>query len=80
MAWLLQLATDLDIIHMVLVLQECNIQELVSQRVFQPDFRARPRRPGSVPKRAVSEAVRAKAKVQWKCRELEKPGTWQMVI
>lgn len=51
-AWLqLQLAADLGITHLVLVLGVCRMQDLRCQEGFCSDLRRRPVRPGRVPLR-----------------------------
>lgn len=46
---LAKLVADLGIIHMMLVLLACKMQELRGQGVFHPDFKGKPGRPGKEP-------------------------------
>lgn len=49
-AWLLhQLGTNLDIIHVVLVLGVCKMKELWELETSHPNFRKRPNKPSNVP-------------------------------
>jgi hypothetical protein len=43
----LELAAYFDIIHVMLVLQACKMQELQGHAGFHPDFKGRPGRPGT---------------------------------
>jgi hypothetical protein len=78
---LLQLATDLAVVHMMLVLQVCRMQELQNYGSFYPDFKGRSgsqamydkvRVPASSPCEGDMSAVRVKP--QWRSRMLEMPG------
>jgi hypothetical protein len=40
--------SDLGIVHMMLVLQACIIEELLGHRGFHRNFNRKPRRPGNV--------------------------------
>jgi hypothetical protein len=55
-AWLLlQLAADLDVIHVMLVLQPCRMQELWGHGGFHPNIKGRSGRPGNVWQIRISE-------------------------
>jgi hypothetical protein len=45
---LLELATNFDVIHMMLVVQTCRIQEFQGHIDFHLDFKGQPGRPDSV--------------------------------
>jgi hypothetical protein len=64
---LLKLAADLGIIHVMLILQTCRMQELWYYGSFHQDFKRRPEKPGNVwqlgslqaaPERSMYETLR----------------------
>jgi hypothetical protein len=59
-----EMAADVGIIYVMLVLQACRIQELQGHRSFHPDFKRKPRRPsnGSGSLQAAPESCKSKAK------------------
>jgi hypothetical protein len=87
--WLpLELAADTDVVHVILALQACRMQELWGHGNFHSDFKEgltnqamcdKVRIPTGSPERVTCEAVKVKSKLQWLPQKLEMPGMWMSI-